>query len=53
MGTFFGYLIGLSLGMQIGRIINPSHKNINFTNKYNQINSDYYINHQMNFRLNR
>lgn len=51
MGIFFAYSIGMFLGIQIGKTINPTYQYL--LNKYNKINTDYYRNHQMNYRLNK
>ena len=51
MGFFFPYSIGLFLGIQIGKEINPTYTYL--VNKYNKVNTDYYKNHQMNYRFNK
>jgi len=48
---FFPYSIGLFLGIQIGKQQSPSYNYL--LNKYNKVNTDYYKNHQMNYRLNK
>lgn len=51
MSIFFAYSMGLFLGIQIGKNINPTYEYL--INKYNKVNTDYYINNQMNYRFNR
>jgi hypothetical protein len=48
---FFPYSLGLFLGIQIGKQQSPNY--IYLLNKYNKVNTDYYKNHQMNYRLNK
>jgi hypothetical protein len=53
MSFFFAYTaysIGIFLGIQIGKDINPNYQYL--LNKY-KLNKDYYKNHQMNYRFNR
>ena len=38
MGIFFAYSIGMFLGIQIGKTINPTYQYL--LNKYNKINTD-------------
>ena len=51
------YSIGVFLGIQVGKEIgkskqmNPNHQYL--LNIYNRVNTDYYKNHQMNYRLNK
>lgn len=45
------YFIGIFLGIQIGKTKNPSYNYI--MDKYNKVNTEYYKNHQMNYRYNK
>jgi hypothetical protein len=47
----FCYSVGILLGTQIGKEMNPNYNYL--INKYNKVNTEYYKNHQMNYRLNR
>lgn len=51
MEKFTCYFIGLFLGIQIGKNQNPNYRYL--LNKYNKVNTDYYKNYQMNYRLNK
>lgn len=57
MIIFFAYSMGIFLGIQIGKQMNPNYQYI--LNKYsrldklNKSNINYYKNHQMDYRLNR
>jgi hypothetical protein len=48
---FFSYSLGIFLGIQIGKGMNPTYTYL--SNKYNKVNTEYYKNHQMNYRLNK
>ena len=47
----FCYSIGLFLGIQIGKEKNSNYNYL--INKYNKVNTEYYKNHQTNYRFNR
>ena len=51
MNTLFMYSIGVFLGIQIGKQMNPNYQHL--LNIYNRVNTDYYKNNQMNYRLNK
>lgn len=47
----FPYSLGLFLGIQIGKTINPSWQYLE--NKYRKVNSNYYKNNQIDYRYNK
>lgn len=49
--SLFVYNVGLILGIQIGKTQNPNYNYL--INKYNKVNTEYYKNHQMNYRFNK
>ncbi len=51
MGFFFPYSLGIFLGIQLGKEMNPTYAYL--INKYNQVNVNHYKNHQMNYRFNK
>jgi hypothetical protein len=51
MGFFFPYMFGMFLGIQIGKQQSPTYTYL--MHKYNKVNTDYYKNHQMNYRFNK
>jgi len=51
MYTLLMYSIGVVLGIQVGKQMNPNYQYL--LNKHNKVNTDYYKNHQMNYRVNK
>ncbi len=46
-----GVVLGIQVGKEIGKLKNPNYQHL--LNIYNRVNTDYYKNHQMNYRLNK
>jgi len=51
MFAYFAYSLGVFLGIQIGKGLNPNYTYL--LDKYNKVNSEYYKNYQMNYRFNK
>jgi len=49
--TLFLYSIGLFLGIQIGKTINPTYQYL--LDNYRRVNIEYYKNNQIDYRYNK
>jgi hypothetical protein len=51
MSPLFTYSLGIFLGIQMGKELNPNYTYL--LHKYNKFNSEYYKNYQMDYHFNK